>query len=167
MIIINPKPTYPRSDTYIEKDSAINEEIDRLRHAATASLLSRRDVLIVASVSCIYGMGSVEDYGAMAIKIKLGERRVRDKLLRQLNDIQYSRNDMAFSRNNFRVRGDVVDIYPAGSEVAYRVDFNVDTIERIIQINPLTGEIEAKLDEVTIFPSSHLCNATRKTKNCH
>lgn len=150
-----PEAYIARSDTYIEKDSAINEEIDRLRHAATSSLLSRRDVLIVASVSCIYGIGSVDDYGAMAIKISTGERRLRDKLLRQLTDIQYHRNDMAFSRNNFRVRGDVVDIYPAGSEVAYRVEFNVDTVERIVQINPLTGEIEAKLNGVTVYPSSH------------
>jgi excinuclease ABC subunit B len=150
-----PEAYIPRSDTYIEKDSAINEEIDRLRHAATSSLLSRRDVLIVASVSCIYGMGSVEDYGAMAVKIEQGERRVRDKLLRQLTDIQLHRNDMAFRRNNFRVRGDVVDIYPAGSEVAYRLEFDADTVERISQINPLTGEVEAKLERITIYPSSH------------
>ncbi len=150
-----PEAYIPRSDTYIEKDSAINEEIDRLRHAATSSLLSRRDVLIVASVSCIYGMGSVEDYGAMAVKVAAGDRRVRDKLLRQLSDIQLHRNDVAFSRNNFRVHGDVVDIYPAGSEVAYRLEFDGDIIERIVQINPLTGEIEAKLDQVTIYPSSH------------
>ena len=150
-----PEAYIPRSDTYIEKDSAINEEIDRLRHAATSSLLSRRDVLIVASVSCIYGMGSVEDYGAMAVKVAVGDKRVRDKLLRQLTDIQLHRNDMAFSRNNFRVHGDVVDVYPAGSEVAYRLEFDGDIIERILQINPLTGEIEAKLNEVTIYPSSH------------
>jgi excinuclease ABC subunit B len=159
-----PEAYIPRSDTYIEKDSAINEEIDRLRHAATSSLLTRRDVLIVASVSCIYGMGSVEDYGDMAATIKVGERRVRDKMLRQLTDIQYHRNDMAFARNNFRVRGDVVDIYPAGSEVAYRVEFNTDLIERITQINPLTGEIEAKLDEIKIFPSSHYVTPHEKLK---
>jgi excinuclease ABC subunit B len=157
-----PEAYIARSDTYIEKDSAINEEIDRLRHAATSSLLSRRDVLIVASVSCIYGIGSVDDYGAMAIKIAVGERRLRDKLLRQLTDIQYHRNDMAFSRNNFRVHGDVVDIYPAGSEVAYRVEFNTDIVERIVQINPLTGEIETKLKEVTVYPSSHYVTPREK-----
>src|SRR3990167_9203817 len=101
-----PEAYIPRSDTYIEKDSAINEEIDRLRHAATDALLTRRDVIIVASVSCIYGIGSVEDYGDMAVKVKSGERRVRDKLLRQLTDIQYRRNDFDFTRGTFRVRGD-------------------------------------------------------------
>jgi excinuclease ABC subunit B len=159
-----PEAYLPRTDTYIEKDSAINEEIDRLRHAATDSLLTRRDVLIVASISCIYGIGSVEDYGSMAIKLKAGERRVRDKLLRQLTDIQYHRNDMSFTRGTFRVRGDVVDILPAGEEVAYRVDFFGDVIERISQINPLTGEIEAKRDTVTIFPGSHFVTPNEKLK---
>ncbi|MFO0882456.1 MAG: DEAD/DEAH box helicase family protein, partial [Candidatus Saccharimonadales bacterium] len=125
-----PEAYIARSDTYIEKDSQINEEIDRLRHAATSALLSRRDVIIVASVSCIYGIGSVEDYGSMAIKLKTGERRLRDKLLRQLTDIQYKRNDVAFARSTFRVRGDVVDIFPTGEEVAYRVEFFGDEIDR-------------------------------------
>lgn len=107
------------SDTYIEKDSKINEEIDRLRHAATAALLSRRDVVIVASVNCIYGIGSVQDYGEMAIEVKKGERRSRDKFLRHLTDIQYHRNDVDFARTTFRVRGDVVDVFPAGNESAY------------------------------------------------
>ncbi len=150
-----PEAYIPRSDTYIEKDSDINEEIDHLRHAATASLLSRRDVIIVASVSCIYGIGSVEDYGSMAIKLRRGERRLRDKFLRLLTDIQYHRNDMAFERGNFRVRGDVVDVYPAGDEAAYRVEFFGDEVEKMTQINPLTGEIEKSLAEVTIFPGSH------------
>ncbi len=118
-----PEAYIARSDTYIEKDSQINEEIDRLRHSATSSLLSRRDVIIVASVSCIYGIGSVDDYGAMAIKVNVGERRVRDKFLRQLTDIQYTRNDIAFARATFRVRGDVVDVLPAGEETAYRFEF--------------------------------------------
>lgn len=157
-----PEAYIPRSDTYIEKDSDINEEIDRLRHAATASLLSRKDVIIVASVSCIYGIGSVEDYGNMAIKLKKGERRLRDKLLRLLNDIQYTRNDIDFHRSTFRVRGDVVDIFPAGEEAAYRVEFFGDQIERITQINPLTGEIEAALDEKTIFPGSHYVTPKEK-----
>jgi excinuclease ABC subunit B len=157
-----PEAYIPRSDTYIEKDSDINEEIDRLRHAATSALLSRRDVIIVASVSCIYGIGSVEDYGSMAIKLKTGERRLRDKLLRHLTDIQYQRNDIDFHRSTFRVRGDVVDIFPAGEEAAYRVEFFGDELERITQINPLTGEIEKKLEEKTIFPGSHYVTPNEK-----
>ncbi|HVO86782.1 MAG TPA: excinuclease ABC subunit UvrB [Candidatus Binatia bacterium] len=157
-----PEAYIPRSDTYIEKDSDINEEIDRLRHAATSALLSRKDVIIVASVSCIYGIGSVEDYGNMAIKLKTGERRLRDKLLRLLTDIQYRRNDVDFHRSTFRVRGDVVDIFPAGEEAAYRVQFFGDQLERITQINPLTGEIEHELKEKTIFPGSHYVTPNEK-----
>jgi excinuclease ABC subunit B len=159
-----PEAYIARSDTYIEKDSQINEEIDRMRHAATSALLSRRDVLIVASVSCIYGIGSVDDYGAMAVKIKIGERKVRDKFLRQLTDIQYQRNDVAFTRSTFRVRGDVVDIFPAGEEIAIRAEFFGDEIEKITQINPLTGEIEKKLDAYTIYPSSHYVTPQDKLK---
>ena len=143
------------SDTYIEKDSQINEEIDRLRHAATSALLSRRDVIIVASVSCIYGIGSVDDYGEMALVVKKGETRKRDKLIRRLTDIQYHRNDIDFHRSTFRVRGDVVDVFPAGSETAYRLEFFGDEIDRITNIDPLTGEILAELDEVKIYPGSH------------
>lgn len=157
-----PEAYVPRSDTYIEKDSDINEEIDRLRHAATSALLSRKDVIIVASVSCIYGIGSVEDYEGMSVKLKKGERRVRDKLLRQLTDIQYHRNDVAFERGNFRVRGDVVDIFPAGEESAYRIEFLGDEIERIAQINPLTGEVEKILDRLSIFPGSHYVTPNEK-----
>ena len=159
-----PEAYMPRTDTYIEKDSDINEEIDRLRHAATNALLSRRDVIIVASVSCIYGIGSVEDYTAMTIRLKKGERRLRDKLLRQLTNIQYHRNDMAFERGNFRVRGDVVDVFPAGDESAYRVEFFGDELERMIQINPLTGEIERELSNLSIFPSSHYVTPHEKLK---
>lgn len=159
-----PEAYMPRTDTYIEKDSDINEEIDRLRHAATASLLSRRDVVIVASVSCIYGIGSVEDYNGMAVRLKTGERRLRDKFLRQLTDIQYHRNDMAFERGNFRVRGDVVDVFPVGEESAYRIDFFGDELERITKINPLTGEIEGELKELTIFPGSHYVTPHEKLK---
>jgi excinuclease ABC subunit B len=150
-----PEAYIPSSDVYIEKDSKINEEIDRLRHAATASLLSRRDVLIVASVSCIYGIGSVESYGEMAITIKKGEQRRQDKLIRWLSDIQYQRNDIDFHRSTFRVRGDVLDIFPAGGETAYRVEFFGDEVERITNIDPLTGEILATVNEVSIFPGSH------------
>ncbi|MFZ1249294.1 MAG: excinuclease ABC subunit UvrB [Candidatus Saccharimonadales bacterium] len=159
-----PEAYIARSDTFIEKDSAINEEIDRLRHAATDALLSRKDVLIVASVSCIYGIGSVEDYNGLSVDVKVGERRVRDKLLRQLTDIQYQRNDMDFRRGTFRVRGDVVDVYPAGEELAYRMDFFGDEIDRITRIDPLTGEILAKLDSYKIFPSSHYVTPQDKLK---
>lgn len=159
-----PEAYIARSDTYIEKDSQINEEIDRLRHAATDALLSRKDVIIVASVSCIYGIGSVDDYDGMSVVIKTGERRVRDKLLRQLMDIQYQRNDIDFHRGTFRVRGDVVDVFPSGEEVAYRIEFFGDEIERITQINPLTGEIEAKPDSIKVFPSSHYVTPADKLK---
>ena len=159
-----PEAYIPRSDVYIEKDSDINEEIDRLRHAATSALLSRRDVIIVASVSCIYGIGSVEDYDNMAVRIKRGERRLRDKLLRQLTDIQYNRNDIDFHRSTFRVRGDVVDVFPAGEESAYRIEFFGDELDRITRINPLTGEIESSLDELTVFPGSHYVTPEEKLK---
>ena len=159
-----PEAYIPRSDTYIEKDSQINEEIDRLRHAATDSLLSRRDVIIVASVSCIYGIGSVEDYDGMSLTVERGERRIRDKLLRQLTDMQYQRNDIDFHRGVFRVRGDVVDVYPAGEEVAYRLDFFGDEIERITQIDPLTGEVLAKPAKLKVFPSSHYVTPQDKLK---
>ena len=159
-----PEAYMPRTDTYIEKDSDINEEIERLRHAATAALLSRHDVIIVASVSCIYGIGSVEDYTAMTVELKKGERRLRDKLMRQLTDIQYRRNDMAFERGNFRVRGDVVDIFPAGDEAAYRLEFFGDEVEKITQINPLTGEIEKLLGSLRIFPGSHYVTPEEKLK---
>ncbi len=159
-----PEAYIARSDTYIEKDSQINEEIDRLRHAATGALLSRRDVIIVASVSCIYGIGSVEDYDGLSIRIKTGERRLRDKFMRQLTDIQYQRNDIDFHRSTFRVRGDVVDVFPAGEELAYRVEFFGDEIERIIKIDPLTGEILGKPDTLTIFPGSHYVTPHDKLK---
>jgi excinuclease ABC subunit B len=159
-----PEAYIARSDTYIEKDSQINEEIDRLRHAATSALLSRRDVIIVASVSCIYGIGSVDDYGEMAIGVKRGERKVRDKFLRQLTDIQYQRNDIDFHRSTFRVRGDVVDIFPAGEEVAYRVEFFGDEVERITKLDPLTGEILSNLDSFKVFPGSHYVTPQDKLK---
>lgn len=159
-----PEAYIPRSDTYIEKDSQINEEIDRLRHAATDALLSRRDVIIVASVSCIYGIGSVNDYEGLSVHVKTGERRVRDKFLRHLTDIQYQRNDTDFHRGTFRVRGDVVDVFPAGEELAYRIEFFGDEIERLTQIDPLTGEILKKLDSHTIFPSSHYVTPQEKLK---
>ena len=159
-----PEAYIPRSDTYIEKDSQINEEIDRLRHAATDALLSRRDVIIVASVSCIYGIGSVEDYEGLSIDVKVGERRVRDKFLRQLTDIQYQRNDVDFHRSTFRVRGDVVDVFPAGEELAYRVEFFGDEVERITKVDPLTGEILREMRSYRIFPGSHYVTPQEKLK---
>lgn len=159
-----PEAYIARSDTFIEKDSQINEEIDRLRHAATDALLSRRDVIIVASVSCIYGIGSKLDYDGMALKVDLGERRIRDKFLRHLTDMQYQRNDIDFHRGTFRVRGDVVDVYPAGEEVAYRIEFFGDEIDRITQVDPLTGEILKSLDKLKIFPSSHYVTPQDKLK---
>jgi excinuclease ABC subunit B len=159
-----PEAYIARSDVYIEKDSQINEEIDRLRHAATDALLTRKDVIIVASVSCIYGIGSPGDYNDLAVKISKGERRVRDKLLRQLTDIQYTRNDVDFHRGTFRVRGDVVDVFPAGEEVAYRMEFFGDEIDRITQVDPLTGEILRNLDRLQIFPSSHYVTPQDKLK---
>jgi excinuclease ABC subunit B len=159
-----PEAYVARSDTYIEKDSQINEEIDRMRHAATDSLLSRRDVIIIASVSCIYGIGSPSDYAALAIKLKVGERRVRDKFIRQLTDIQYERNDIDFHRGTFRVRGDIVDVFPAGEEIAYRVDFYGDEVESITKLDALTGEVLGKPQEFTIFPSSHYVTPQQKLK---
>lgn len=159
-----PEAYIPRSDTYIEKDSQINEEIDRLRHAATDALLTRRDVIIVASVSCIYGIGSVEDYAGLSVIVKKGERKLRDKFIRHLTDIQYQRNDIDFHRSTFRVRGDVVDVYPAGEEMAYRIEFFGDEVDRITQIDPLTGEITANLDQVQVFPGSHYVTPYDKLK---
>ena len=160
-----PEAYIASSDTYIEKDSKINDEIDRLRHAATTALLTRRDTIIVASVSCIYGIGSPDDYSEMSIKITKGERRQQDKFVRLLTDIQYQRNDIDFHRGTFRVRGDIVDIFPAGSDVAYRIEFFGDEVERITRIDPLTGEILGEPNETTVFPSSHY--VTPKAKLDH
>lgn len=159
-----PEAYIPRSDTYIEKDSQINEEIDRLRHAATDSLLTRRDVIIVASVSCIYGIGSREDYNAMSLTASVGDIRKRDKFMRHLTDIQYQRNDVDFHRGTFRVRGDVVDVYPAGEELAYRIEFFGDEIDKITKIDPLTGEILDHPKTVQIFPGSHYVTPYDKLK---
>jgi excinuclease ABC subunit B len=159
-----PEAYIPRSDTYIEKDSQINEEIDRLRHAATDSLLQRRDVIIVASVSCIYGIGSVEDYEGLSVTVVKGERKQRDKFIRHLTDIQYARNDIDFHRSTFRVRGDVIDVYPASDEFAYRIEFFGDDVDRITRIDPLTGEILSELQSLQIFPGSHYVTPYDKLK---
>ena len=157
-----PEAYIASSDTYIEKDSAINEEIDRLRHAATDALLTRRDCVIVASVSCIYGLGSPSDYYDLSVTVKRGERRLQDKFLRQMMDIQYSRNDIDFARGTFRVRGDVVDVFPASGETAYRVEFFGDEVDRITHIDPLTGEIIDEPEQFTLFPSSHYATPKQK-----
>ncbi|WP_312431674.1 excinuclease ABC subunit UvrB [Lacrimispora sp.] len=151
-----PEAYVPSTDTYIEKDSAINDEIDKLRHSATAALSERSDVIIVASVSCIYGLGSPIDYKEMVISLRPGMIKDRDEVVHKLIDIQYDRNDMDFRRGTFRVRGDVVEIFPAysGSE-AYRIEFFGDEVERITEIDTLTGEIRADLGHVAIFPASH------------
>jgi excinuclease ABC subunit B len=159
-----PEAYVARSDTFIEKDSAVNEEIDRMRHAATDSLLSRRDVIIVASVSCIYGIGSPSSYEQMAITTKVGERMVRDKFIRRLTDIQYERNDIDFHRGTFRVRGDVVDVFPAAEEVAYRIEFFGDVVDAITKLDALTGEVLGKPERFTIFPSSHYVTPQDKIK---
>ncbi|ABX40646.1 excinuclease ABC subunit UvrB [Lachnoclostridium phytofermentans] len=151
-----PEAYVPSTDTYIEKDSAINDEIDKLRHSATAALTERRDVIIVASVSCIYGLGSPVDYQNMTLSLRPGMIRDRDDVLRRLVEIQYTRNDMDFKRGTFRVRGDVVEIFPiTGTDLAYRVEFFGDEVERITEIDVLTGEIKCTLEHMVIFPASH------------
>ena len=151
-----PEAYIAQTDTYIEKDSAINEEIDKLRHSATSALSERRDVIIVASVSCIYSLGDPIDYRTMVISLRPGMEKSRDELLQKLVEIQYERNDINFTRNKFRVRGDVVEIFPAeSSEKAIRVEFFGDEIERISEVVPLTGEIVSDLKHVAIYPASH------------
>lgn len=152
-------------DVYIEKDSKINEEIDKLRHAATSALLTGRDVIIVASVSCIYGIGSPDDYNQMSVVVKKGEKRAINKFVRHLTDIQYQRNDIDFSRGTFRQRGDIIDVFPAGGDNAYRIEFFGDEVENISEINPLTGEILRKPGEVHIFPSSHYVTPKEKLEH--
>ena len=151
-----PEAYVPSTDTYIEKDSAINDEIDKLRHSATAALSERNDVIIVASVSCIYGLGSPIDYKNMVISLRPGMEKDRDEVIHKLIDIQYTRNEMDFKRGSFRVRGDVLEIFPAysGSE-AYRIEFFGDEVDRIMEIEALTGEVKAQLEHVAIFPASH------------
>jgi excinuclease ABC subunit B len=150
-----PEAYIPQRDVYIEKDASINEEIDRLRLAATSALVSRRDVVIVASVSSIYGLGSPEDYRNMVVPLKVGQQIIRDDVLLRLVDIQYERNDIAFERSRFRVRGDCLELWPSYEEFAYRIELWGDDIEQISIINPLTGESISKLDEVYIYPAKH------------
>jgi excinuclease ABC subunit B len=158
-----PEAYVPQTDTYIEKDSSINDEIDKLRHSATAALFERKDVIIVASVSCIYGLGDPIDYNEMVISLRPGMIKDRDEVLRKLIDIQYNRNDMNFTRGTFRVRGDVVEVFPAGSsEHAYRIEFFGDEVDRITEIDVLTGEIKGLREHICVYPASHYVTSTEK-----
>ena len=150
-----PEAYVPSTDTYIEKDSDINEEIEKMRHSATAAITERKDVIIVASVSCIYGLGSPIDYETQTLSLRPGQEKSRDDILMRLVEIQYKRNDIAFERGNFRVRGDVIDIYPAGAESAIRVELFGDEIETIKEIDSLTGEVKGTRSHIAIFPASH------------
>jgi excinuclease ABC subunit B len=151
-----PEAYVPQSDTYIEKDSSINDEIDQLRHKTTSDLMSRNDVIVVASVSCIYGLGDPREYAASVVSISEGQEISRDVLLRDLVNIQYDRNDIDFQRGRFRVRGDVVEIFPAGySDHAFRVEFFGDEIDRIVEVDSLTGEVIGEREQVSIFPATH------------
>ncbi|MCK9461513.1 MAG: excinuclease ABC subunit UvrB [Proteobacteria bacterium] len=160
-----PEAYVPSTNTYIEKDASINERIDRLRHSATRSLLTRRDTIIVASVSCIYGIGSAEDYGAMLIRLGVGDHLGREELVRRLVDVQYSRNDVDFARGTFRVRGDVVEIFPVyEDERAVRVELFGDEIERLSEIDPLRGEVVRRVERAVLFPGSHYVAPTEKLR---
>ncbi len=150
-----PEAYVPQTDTYIEKDSSVNDEVERLRHSATSSLLTRRDVIVVASVSCIYGLGTPTEYVARSVKLSLGEQVERESLLRRLVDEQYTRNDLAFTRGTFRVRGDTIEVIPAYEELAIRIELFGDEIERLYYLHPLTGEVVRDAEEVFIFPASH------------
>ena len=157
-----PEAYVPRTDTYIEKDADINEELDKLRHAATRALLTRRDTLIVASVSCIFGLGSPDEYQSFVAYVRKGEMRNRRLLIRQLVDMQYERNDMDFARGNFRVRGDTMEILPAYEELGVRIEFWGDEVERIVTVDPLTGELLGERDDIEIFPAKHFVTSQEK-----
>ncbi len=150
-----PEAYIAQTDTYIEKDSSINDDVERLRHSATSSLLSRRDVVVVASVSCIYGLGTPQSYLDRSVELKVGEEVPRDALLRLLVDVQYTRNDMAFTRGSFRVRGDTVEIIPSYEELAVRIEFFGDEIEALYYMHPLTGDVVRKVDSLRVFPATH------------
>ena len=157
-----PEAYVPRTDTYIEKEVDINEEIDKLRHAATRALFERRDVLIVASVSCIYGLGEPEEYHSFVVSLKRGNNYERQKLLRRLVDMQYERNDIDFTRGRFRIRGDTLEIQPSYEEMALRIEFFGDNIDRIVVVDPLTGELLTELDSVDIYPAKHFVTSHEK-----
>ena len=157
-----PEAYVPRTDTYIEKDSDVNEELDKLRHAATRALLTRRDVLIVASVSCIFGLGSPEEYQSAVAYIRKGESRSRSRLVRQLVDMQYERNDMDLARGRFRIRGDTLEILPAYEEIGVRIEYWGDEVERITEVDPLTGELLAERQGIEIYPAKHFVTSEEK-----
>jgi excinuclease ABC subunit B len=157
-----PEAYIPRTDTYIEKETDINEEIDKLRHASTRALFMRRDVIIVASVSCIYGLGEPEEYYSFVLSLKKGEKRNRDRIVRQLVDMQYQRNDIDFTRGRFRIRGDTLEIQPAYEDIAVRIQFWGDEIERILEIDPLTGELLADREQLDIYPAKHFVTSYDK-----
>src|SRR5580692_5315360 len=159
-----PEAYIPQRDIYIEKDALINENIDRLRLAATSALVSREDVIIVASVSCIYGLGSPADYKRMMVYLRKGETVDRDQLLLRLVDIQYERNDVAFTRGKFRVRGDVIEVWPASEEYGLRIELFGDEVEALAVINPLTGETLKPLEELYIFPAKHFVTPEERVK---
>ncbi len=150
-----PEAYIPQTDTYIEKDSSINDEVDRLRHSATNSLLTRRDTVVVASVSCIYGLGTPQEYVDRMVRLHVGQEIDRDDLLRQLVGMQYTRNDLAFTRGTFRVRGDTIEIIPQYEELAVRIEMFGDEIEKLATLHPLTGELITEDDELYVFPASH------------
>src|SRR5207344_1582814 len=150
-----PEAYVPQTDTYIEKDSSINDEVERLRHSATASLLTRRDVIVVASVSCIYGLGTPQEYVDRMVPLKVGDTIERDRLLRRFVDVQYTRNDLAFTRGTFRVRGDTIEIFPVYEEHAVRIEMFGDEVERLMTLHPLTGEVLTEDAELRVFPASH------------
>src|SRR5579884_3094542 len=150
-----PEAYIPQRDIYIEKDALINENIDRLRLAATSALVSREDVIIVASVSCIYGLGSPSDYKRMVVRLVKGETVHRDDLLLRLVDIQYERNDVAFTRGKFRVRGDVIEVWPASEEYAFRIELFGDEVDALAIINPITGSVLRELDDLYVYPAKH------------
>ena len=160
-----PEAYVPSTDTYIEKDSSVNDEIDKLRHSATSSLFDRDDVIIVSSVSCIYGLGSPEEYSSLVLSLRVGDEINRNKIMEKLISIQYMRNDIEFTRGNFRVRGDVIEIFPASrSENSVRIEMFGDEIDRIREINPLTGEVLSELEHIAIYPASHFVAGDEKTK---
>ena len=160
-----PEAYVPSTDTYIEKDSSVNDEIDKLRHSATSSLFDRDDVIIVSSVSCIYGLGSPEEYSSLVLSLRVGDEINRNKIMEKLISIQYMRNDIEFTRGNFRVRGDVIEIFPASrSENSVRIEMFGDEIDRIREINPLTGEVISELEHIAIYPASHFVAGDEKTK---
>ena len=160
-----PEAYVPSTDTYIEKDSSVNDEIDKLRHSATSSLFDRDDVIIVSSVSCIYGLGSPEEYSSLVLSLRVGGEINRNKIMEKLISIQYMRNDIEFTRGNFRVRGDVIEIFPASrSENSVRIEMFGDEIDRIREINPLTGEVLSELEHIAIYPASHFVAGDEKTK---